>query len=183
MDTATLRKVRCRSGSGAANYREHELMPVRRIVVPVDFSTSSVKALEKALEYFAPHRPEIILIHVIEPMSYAVPRFIPEPTVLLEEQRRIASRELTRLQARLKQRRIRARAEIHFGIVHQTIIDFARRMRADLIVISTHGRTGLGHLVMGSVAERVVRGAACPVLTVRTMPAPAPRPQKRAKKR
>jgi nucleotide-binding universal stress UspA family protein len=151
--------------------------------VPVDFSRSSQRALDKALEYFGAQRPQIVLVHVIEPLSYAVPRFVPEPTMLLEEQRKIAARELTRLQSRLKRRGIRVRAEIHFGVVAQMIVDAARRAKADLIVIATHGRTGLAHLVMGSVAERVVRAASCPVLTVRTVPAPAPARPRRGKKR
>ncbi len=178
-----MRKYDAAAANGAATNWKRAAMPVRRILVPIDFSPPSLKALDRALDYFGPHRAQITLVHVIEPMSYAVPRFIPEPTLLLEEQRKIAARELGRVQARLARRRIRVRAEIHFGIVHQVIIDVARRNRADLIVISTHGRTGLAHLVMGSVAERVVRGASCPVLTVRTFPAPSPRRSVRQKKR
>jgi len=144
-------------------------MIIKRIVVPVDFSRPSLKALEYAIEFGRLHKAELIVVYVIEPMNYAVPRLLPEPTVLLEDQRRVAAKSLSRLEAGIRKRYPNCRTEVHFGVVYQTIIEVAKRLKADLIVIATLGRTGLSHLMIGSVAERVVRGATCPVLTVRAV--------------
>jgi nucleotide-binding universal stress UspA family protein len=152
-------------------------MKIKRILVPVDFSDSSAKLLNYAIEFARMHQAELILVHVIEPLNYAVPRWIPEPTALLEEQRKEAAAQIAKLEKRARDKRIRCVSEIHFGVVYQVIADFAQQCGADLIVIATHGRTGLAHMIIGSVAERVIQSAACPVLVVRTIE-PRQRPRR-----
>ncbi len=147
-------------------------MRIKRLLVPVDFSESSAKALDFAIDLALMHRAELLLVHVIEPMNYAVPRWIPEPTALLEEQRREAGGKLAELEAHAREKRVRCRSEIHFGVVYEMIAELARDSGADMIVIATHGRTGLAHMIIGSVAERVIRYAPCPVVVVRTLEAP-----------
>jgi nucleotide-binding universal stress UspA family protein len=147
-------------------------MKIKRIVAPVDFSPSSEKAVDYAIELARALGAEIILVHVIEPLNYAVPRWLPEPTALLEEQRKEAAQEIARLEKRVLQRRVGCRSEIHFGVVYEMIAEAAANLRADLVVIATHGRTGLSHMIIGSVAERVIQRAPCPVLTVRTAAPP-----------
>ena len=142
-------------------------MIIKRIVVPVDFSRPSLKALEYAIEFGRQHKAELIVVYVIEPMNYAVPRLLPEPTALLEEQRKVAAKSLSHLEARIKKRYPNCRTEVHFGVVYQRIIELAKSLKADLIVIATHGRTGLSHMMIGSVAEKVVRKAPCSVLVVK----------------
>ena len=87
--------------------------------------------------------------------------------MLLDEQRRMGNEQLARLGADLKKKGLRFRAMVRTGSPSQTIVALAKSGRADLIIMATHGRTGLAHVFLGSVAEKVVRTASCPVLTVR----------------
>ena len=144
---------------------------IKRILVPVDFSNTSLQALDYAVEFGKPFRAEIVVLFVVEPIYFTAPADLYAPTantgILLDEQRRIGREQLARLAADLKKRRVDARTILQTGTAHQTITDLAKRLKADLIIMATHGRTGLSHVVLGSVAERVVRHAHCPVLTVR----------------
>jgi len=144
---------------------------IKRIVVPVDFSNTSLQALDYAVDFGRPFKAEIVVVHVIEPIYFTSPTDMYVPSfntgMLLDEQRRIGREQLASLAADLKKRRINARTILQTGSAHQVITDTAKRVKADLIVMATHGRTGLSHVVLGSVAERVVRHAECPVLTVR----------------
>lgn len=146
-------------------------MPLKRILVPVDFSGDSLHALTYARDLVAPFGSEIVLLHVIEPIYYAAPADLymtsPNLAVLLNEQERMATQQLGRLAADLQRKGARVRTLLKSGSAAHLIIETAARLGANLIVMATHGRTGLSHMFMGSVAEKVVRGAACPVLTVR----------------
>ena len=144
-----------------------------RVLVPVDFSKESIQALEYAVELTRPFRAELLVLFVLEPMSYATPADLYGPSanlsMLQEEQRRVATEQLKRLAARWKRRGVAVRTLLEAGTPHEVITDLARRRRVDLIVMATHGRTGVSHLLLGSVAERVIRTATCPVLTVRRL--------------
>jgi len=142
---------------------------IRRILVPIDFSPPSVHALEYALDFAKPFHAELLLVFVVEPLYYA-----GDLGLFLEEQHRIAHAELIQLERRVSRRRMKCRTLVLRGTPYREIVAAAKKHKADLIVMGTHGRTGLSHLVMGSVADRVVRTAICPVLTV---------PQGRKKKR
>ena len=147
-------------------------MAIKRILVPVDFSSDSLKALTYASDFAKPFGAELSVLYVVEPIYYATPADLyvttPNLTMLLDEQRRIGEQQLARLGADLKKKGQRARTLLKTGSPAQLIIDTAKGARADLIIMATHGRTGLAHMLMGSVAEKVVRAAACPVLTVRS---------------
>jgi universal stress protein A len=157
-------------------------MKLKKILVPVDFSRHSLAALSYAIDLGQEQRAEIILVHVVEPLAYGMGRWT-EPVKLLESWQAEASAELQRIEQQARQRYPKCRGEIHFGNVHQVLSDLARKLKADLIVVSTHGRTGLGHMVMGSVAEKIVRYAPCPVLIVRAKLAPARKQTRAAKPR
>ncbi|HSP98830.1 MAG TPA: universal stress protein [Candidatus Dormibacteraeota bacterium] len=145
---------------------------IRRILVPIDFSPASLKALDYAADLAKPLDAELCTLFVVEPIYYAVPDLAGAAagtTVgLLEEQRKSGRQQLERLQARYAKRRITLRTLLQTGTPYQAIVDSAKSLKANLIVMSTHGRTGMTHLLLGSVAERVVRTSACPVLTIRT---------------
>jgi universal stress protein A len=148
-------------------------MVIKRIVVPTDFSTQSLKALDYAIDFArSQNGAEIVIVHVVEPIRHT--RFIPDVSVLLEQQRAEAAHKIAALEKRTRQRHGKCRTEVHFGIPYEAIAEAAEKLKADLIIIATHGHTGLAHLFLGSVAERVVRIAKCPVLTVRTLKAPVP---------
>jgi nucleotide-binding universal stress UspA family protein len=85
---------------------------------------------------------------------------------MLEEQRKWARQEVSNLAARLAKRGVKCNVLLEHGAPQERIVETAKRVKADLILMSTHGRTGLSHLMLGSVAERVVRTAPCAVLIV-----------------
>lgn len=146
-------------------------MAIKRILVPTDFSNGSLQALEYAIDLAQSCKAELIVLFVVEPVYYATPADLygasANLTMLLEEQQRIGREQLARLGKRLSQRRVRFRTLLETGTPHQRITGTAAKLKADLIVMATHGRTGLSHVLLGSVAEKVVRTAACPVLTLR----------------
>ena len=146
-------------------------MAVKRILVPIDFSADSLHALAYARDFAKPFGAELVILYVVEPIYYATPADMyavsPNMAVLLDEQRRAGSQQLARLSADLTKKGQRHRTIMKTGSAAQIIVDTAKSSRADMLIMGTHGRTGLAHLFMGSVAEKVVRTAGCPVLTVR----------------
>lgn len=146
-------------------------MRFERIVVPVDFSPPSMRALETAIELAKPLRAELLVVHALQRLDYVAAGEMWAPAfdtgMLLEQFGQAASKELAAIATMLAKRRVRARTILDIGPAYEVIVDTAKKRRADLIVISTHGRTGLAHVLMGSVAERVVRHAPCAVLTIR----------------
>lgn len=146
-------------------------MKLTRILVPTDFSKFSLQALDDAVDLGKQSAARILVLHCLEPVYFASTADMYGPgmnvSMLIEEQRRSAQQQLARIKRDLEKRRVAVQTLIESGPAAFAIIDTAKRQRVDLIVMSTHGRSGLSHLFMGSVAERVVRGASCPVLTVR----------------
>ena len=159
-------------------------MAIKRILVPVDFSADSLSALQYAAEFAKTFKSELLVLYVVEPIYYAAPTDIyaanAESAMLLEEQHRVGSEQLTQIGADLKKKGLRCRTMVKSGSASRVIVDTARASAADLIVMATHGRTGLAHMFMGSVAEKVVRSATCPVLTTRRSGS-HPAPRKRAR--
>jgi nucleotide-binding universal stress UspA family protein len=144
---------------------------VRRILHPSDFSKASGAAFTKALELAKANNADLVLLHVLAPPlplmagdGYVSPQVYED---LDRSARAYASKELASLVAKAKKAGIRASAVLRDGVAHEQILRAARSPRADMIVIGTHGRTGLAKLFLGSVAGRVVATAKCPVMTVR----------------
>jgi nucleotide-binding universal stress UspA family protein len=142
-----------------------------QILVPTDFSPPSEAALEYARILAAKFGSSLRILHVIDDPTassdFVADGFAPSTedirTALLEQAR-------TRLDGVMNQvdrTRYHAHADAVLGMPAAAIVDYAAATHASLIVMGTHGRTGLAHLLMGSVAEQVVRTAPCPVLTVR----------------
>jgi len=146
-------------------------MQIKKVLVPVDFSKDSLRAAEYAKNFAAPFGAQLVLLHVIEPIYYASPADMyaasPNLALLIEEQRKAAQAQLEQLAQKLSGQGAKVQTVLKNGSPAQVIADTAKRIKADLIVMATHGRTGLAHVLLGSVAERVVRLATCPVLTVR----------------
>jgi universal stress protein A len=146
-------------------------MLVKRILVPVDFSKDSLNAVAYATEFAQPFGAELLLLYVVEPIYYATPTdpyaVNANVATLIEEQRRLGEEQLARIGADLEKKGQRFRTLIKSGSPPQQIADTAERQHVNMIIMATHGRTGLAHMFMGSVAEKVVRTASCPVLTVR----------------
>jgi nucleotide-binding universal stress UspA family protein len=136
----------------------------RRILVPTDFSAPSDVALDCARRIAAGFAASVHLLHVLAEGSAS------DSELFDSEPPEARSMRLTDARDRLRRRitpddrvRLRATTEVIFGSPAQIIVDFAADNHFDLIVMGTHGRTGMAHLLVGSVAERVVRTAGCPV--------------------
>ena len=144
---------------------------VQRILHASDFSKASGAAFQKAVELARSNQAELVLLHVLAPIvplggadGYVSPQVYED---LDKSAHAAASKELTALVARAKKAGVKAKAVVRDGIAHEQIVRAARSPRADMIVIGTHGRTGLAKFFLGSVAGRVVSAAKCPVMTVR----------------
>jgi len=137
-------------------------MEIRRILAPTDFSDPSLQAIAYAFELAQTFGAKLSLLHVIE-----LPVYPMEVYPLLEELEQDARTALARLLPEAEGAHVDITHLVEIGLPYQKILQTAAAEKVDLIVIATHGRTGLSHLVLGSVAERVVRLAPCPVLTVR----------------
>jgi nucleotide-binding universal stress UspA family protein len=141
-----------------------------RILVPIDFSAPSDAALEYARTVATRFGASLHLLHVADDpyrALYSAEVYVPEVEALREESLTDAT---CRLNDRLQSSDIRdlgATVDAMIGTPARSIVDYAGSHDIDLIVMGTHGRGGMSHLLMGSVAERVVRTAPCPVLTVR----------------
>ena len=138
-----------------------------RILVPIDFSETSIKAFECALGMAQKLGATVDLIHIYEPPSFmsgyqAVPIALSDKEVVQK-----ARIDLDALIPPDLPSNITIKSFVRTGKPHVEIAKFAEEQESDLIVISTHGYTGLKHTFMGSTTERVVRHAHCPVLVVR----------------
>lgn len=148
-----------------------ELVPaklgLRSILVPMDFSPESLKALKYAIPFAEQFGAELILLNVVEPLPFA--DLSAFPLALENEQVVSACQAKLETIARHKSlpRGLVSKTLIRQGQSFQEITETARKLKVDLIIISTHGYTGLKHALLGSTAERVVRHAPCPVLVVR----------------
>ena len=143
---------------------------IRRILHPSDFSRASGAAFAKAVDMAKTNRAELLLAHVLAPVVLMAGDGYISPTVYEEIEasaRAGAQKQLDRLAAKVKKAGVRTRTLLMDGAAHEQITRAARSKRADLVVIGTHGRTGLAKFFLGSVAGRVVSTASCPVLTVR----------------
>jgi nucleotide-binding universal stress UspA family protein len=146
--------------------------PFTRILVPTDFSSSSDAALDCARGMQERCDAPIHLLHVLEEEETAGPFgaevFVAEaPDVRAARLRDARDRLLHRITDADRRAR-RVTSEVLFGSTASTVVHYAADNGFDLIVMGTHGRTGLAHLLMGSVAERVIRTAMCPVITTHT---------------
>lgn len=139
-----------------------------RIVVPTDFSSCADAAWATALRAARDSGAEIVLVHVL----VDTPRFAEgsggaDLRETLDGARQWAARELDQRVATARASGASARAALRTGVPHEEILGVASEEGADLIAIGTHGRGGLERALLGSVADRVIRLAPCPVLTVR----------------
>jgi len=141
---------------------------IKHILVAVDFSGPSLAALRYSVDLARTLKARLEIVHVVEPLTYApMIGSAVDLDKFREEQERAAQLRLAKLAADLRRKGVRFRTELRVGAAPSAILDIAKRSAADLIVMATEGRHGIGRLLLGSVAERVVRNAPCPVLTVR----------------
>jgi len=138
------------------------MLPIHTILHPTDFSEHSRQAFELACALARDYGARLVLLHVAVPLEVVgegvlVPILLDNQTELKEKLHGLAA----------PHGNLRVEHRFERGDAATEILQVAQKVRADLIVMGTHGRTGLGRLLMGSVAEQVVRRAPCPVLTVK----------------
>jgi universal stress protein A len=140
------------------------------ILVPVDFDPPSLRALDIALDLAHAFGAKLTVLHAwdIAPYEYAGALYFPAE--LWADVEAAAKRQLDAVIGRVRERLPLAVATLARGPAALAILDAIHAMKADLVVMGTHGRSGVAHLVLGSVAQRVVRASPVPVLTVRGEP-------------
>lgn len=142
---------------------------LKRILVPLDFSKPSLGALRFAREWAVRFGAEICLLHVVEPPNRFVafesdPFTPPIPAKTLHKQVRAELEKVAHLEL---PNSLKFSVLLRDGVTYDQIAAVARELKVDLIIVATRGTTGLSRALMGSTAERVVRHAPCPVLTLR----------------
>jgi nucleotide-binding universal stress UspA family protein len=140
---------------------------IKTILVPTDFSQGSQAALDYAVSLAKSFRAKIVLLHVIETTTYTMTEALQLVNVYAVVKTAVEP-VLDEMVKELQKKEVSASRNVVQGAAAHEIVTQARDAGADLIVMGTHGRRGVDHLLVGSVAERVVRTAGCPVLTVRT---------------
>jgi nucleotide-binding universal stress UspA family protein len=150
--------------------------PFHKILVPVDFSEHSQLAVQTAADFSHDYLAPMTLVHVYLPEAYALPGGF---VFMSEHQVDRAFEELQKYLAAQKRAAedagaLEVRTRVMTGAPAGEVCELAEDEEFDLIVMGTHGRSGLSHLLLGSTAERVVRYAPCPVLTVHAHPKPQP---------
>jgi nucleotide-binding universal stress UspA family protein len=152
---------------------EYEKISVRKILVPIDFSPASKTALWYALRIAETRNSEITLLHVLEPQDPAALAGRPAAAAFSEQELADAE-EALRCLADSAKATSGVGTILRTGVPTHEIIEAAKELDVDLIVISTHGFTGWKRFHLGSTAERVARAATCPVLVVRLKEHDAP---------
>lgn len=144
----------------------------RRLLHPTDFSKASKAAFARSLAEARQSRRELVLVHVLSPViplaaageGYIAPSVYEQ---MSKSAHAWAKKQMDRLLAEAKRAKVRVRSLLLEGVAHEQIVRAARRQGADMIIMGTHGRTGVARFFLGSVAARVAATAPCPVLTVR----------------
>lgn len=142
----------------------------RKILVPIDFSMHSDEATRVAADLARRFDASTTLVHVYDPLAYGLPDGCAMVTQTeVEDLLKAFRAQLATCGQQAREAGApRVHVELLQGFASDEIVDFASRGDFDLIVMGTRGRTGVQHLIMGSIAERVVRLATCPVLTVKS---------------
>ena len=144
-------------------------MLIKTILFPTDFSQGARAAMDHAVSLARDYNAKLVLLYVIQDISIAE-WYIPSSlsvTDLVEDMQKSAWKEMDKWGAEASAKVKEVEKMVERGVPFVEIIKTAKEKGADLIVIGTHGRTGIDHMLFGSTAEKVVRKAPCPVLTVR----------------
>jgi nucleotide-binding universal stress UspA family protein len=142
------------------------MIQFERILFPTDFSDSAENASQYVISLAKKYGSKIHVLHVVEPFTYTSD-FGIDYSAQYREMEVTAKRLIGEIIASLKKSSLDAEGAVLSGEPFVEIIRYARQENADLIVMATHGRTGIEHVLLGSVAEKVVRKSPCPVLTVK----------------
>ena len=141
----------------------------KKILFPTDFSVASDYAMSYAISMAKRYKAKFFLLHVVD-TTYDISGFyIPHISAekLMQEMEDAAEKKLTNIRSAISRRIKTCEIVVKSGIPHKEILKFAKDKGIDMIIMGTHGKAGLDHLLFGSTTERVLRQASCPVLTIR----------------
>jgi universal stress protein A len=153
-------------GPNEAQLPSETLFKIKRVLVPVDFSDCSKKALAYAVPFAKQFDAEIVLIYVVQPYAPVPEMATVDWELMTMQMRENGEADLAKLRQSIAAD-VKVKTVLRVGGPALEIVRTADELDADLILLSTHGRTGLSRVFLGSVAEHVTRYAHCPVLTVR----------------
>ena len=146
------------------------MFPLKRIVAPTDFSEPSMEGLRNAIELAEKFDAELIILYIIEPPVWSGLAYSPtgyNPPDITESLREEAMKNMEKLRSKMIPEHVSCRLLTLEGKPADQIVRLSDEQSANIIVIATHGYSGFHRFVFGSVTERVVRTASCPVLTIR----------------
>ena len=141
--------------------------PYKTILCPVDFEDNSLVALDRAVELANHFASKILLVHVL-PIVITIGE-IPPPAAMYEDQEKAARAKLEDI-SKAKLGGLQHQSLLFVGDIITCILEAQKKYQPDLVVIATHGRTGIARVFLGSVAEAIVRKATCPVLSIHEEP-------------
>ena len=144
------------------------MIPIQRVMVPIDFSKESTLAAKFAASLAQEYHAKLYVIHVLDPLPLNLKAYYPDLADVTKKRDEQAAKDLEKVIPQA----VREKADVEFLLetgtpTYDIIAQRAKELDIDVIVISTHGRSGLGHILLGSVAEKVIRHAPCPVFVIR----------------
>jgi nucleotide-binding universal stress UspA family protein len=146
------------------------MIAIKRILVPTDFDICSSATVRYAAELAEKFGAELVLLNVVQDLALAMPDAVmptPVPAPVITELMEASKTGLANLVTAENLSRLNPKLEVRVGSPAGEIVSAANDLKVDLVCIGTHGRGGIAHFLLGSVAEKVVRQAPCPVLTIR----------------
>ncbi|MBI5853955.1 MAG: universal stress protein [Nitrospirae bacterium] len=153
--------------TGKPSGKAEEPPALRKLLVPVDFSDCSLEAVEYVANLAAQFSASVTLLHVLEPVAYGLDFTLVHADDPARTKIRIQG-QMAEMAAALQQKKVTSASQVIGGLPIDGILRSAEALSSDLIVMGTHGRRGVSHLLLGSVVEGVVRRAPCPVLAVKS---------------
>ncbi len=146
------------------------MLQIRKILVPTDFSDHSKQAVNAALDLAKRYEASLAVVHVFQPLAMALPEgvVVYGPDFYAEVTSKLETSLKEVKQAIENQGFKNVTSKLVNGVPHVELVNMAKEQGIDLIVMGSHGRTGFSHALLGSVAEKVVRKAHCPVLVVKS---------------
>ncbi len=144
-------------------------MEIKKILLPTDFTEGALAALPYASDLARSFGAKLYILHVIYDVSMATGLHVPHVSVdaMNEEMQKSAEKEIKNFGAEMTEG-ITVETSVIMGVPYEEILTFSNENGIDMIIMGTHGRSGLDRVIFGSTAEKVVRNAGCPVLTVRS---------------
>lgn len=155
---------------------------MKTILAAIDFSPASRRVVDEAVRLAQAFHGKIVVVHVVQPPPVAtdVAPLVGEVLQLTSEIERASRASLRRLEARLAKRRIAIETRCQLGVPVEAILDWAKKLRADAIVIGSHGHSALYDLVMGGTARAILKRASVPVVVIPAVRKHRAQPRRRA---